>query len=194
MSAVRTPRQRTASALVFCGCAALLATVGLTWSSTQYEQARHAQETALQQLVQAQAALARTNLEQPQLLSHIAYFQSLQRRRWLEPAQRLEWLELLRDIRSTHRLREFSFSFSPQHPLTGAGEHALSSTLRLNMALAHEGQLMAFFQDLFERAPALLIPRRCLLASADETTDAPPAPLKVECEIDWVSFRVRNGP
>lgn len=187
------PWRRIRSALVFFGCAGVLATFGLTWSNAQYEQARHAQEAAVRQLSQAQATLTRTNLERPQLLSRVVYFQSLQHRRWLGPEHRLEWLELLRDIRSAHRLQAFSFSFSPQHPLTGTGEHALSSTLTLNMTLAHEGQLLSFFQDLFERAPALLIPRRCLFDPADETSDAPHAALKVRCEIDWVSFHVRNG-
>ena len=122
-------------------------------------------------------------------------FNKLQERGIIGGEQRLEWVELLKEIQDRRHLVELQYEILPQRLLDGkaASNFAFhASTMKLQLQLLHEEDLMRLISDLRSQAKALIRVRSCdlarLPASADEHRDGR-ANLSAKCEIDWLTLR-----
>lgn len=109
--------------------------------------------------------------------------------------KRLIWTELLQDLQKSLRIPGMSYEFGVQKPLDEkfAGRPGFSfSPMRLQLNLLHEGDLLNFLTRLQSQAPALVLVRRCKLATATKSEDAP-FQLQADCELNWVTMQRFEG-
>ncbi len=181
--------------MVALGAAALLLT-----HRVALEQRKAAQQ-AQTRLDEARSRLARARDEEAEIKSKIGRFDDLLAAGVIGTEKRLEWVEQIKAIKSVRRLYDLQYEIAPQRPLDAAiapgssGSYAfLSSTMRLQMQLLHEVDLMQFLDDLRGSAHVYLRPERC---SVERTgRDGRPASgpqLKADCVLDWITIREQKA-
>lgn len=175
---------------------AILMAAGTAFAGIHYlNQAErdHLQAQARQN--ETRARLARANDDEREIRDHIARYQDLIRLGRTQPERRLEWVETLSHIKSSRRLLGLDYEISPQrlldekNPATG-GFRFLASTMKLDMPLLHEGDLLGLFDDLSARTEALFSVKSCRIDRLIPNRDAQEiANLKASCEIDWITLQ-----
>lgn len=176
--------------VLFClGGAALV-----FFSLEQQQQARRLLGTAQAHNTQAQAKLKQVREEESEIKLKAALFSNLAARGVIGEEQRLDWVELLRDIRNNRRLLDIQYEFSPQQPLgNGQGPWSFQvSSMRLQLQLLHEEDLLNVLADLRNTAKAQVLVRSCEVSRQPR----PPgesqglhANLKAQCLLDWITLR-----
>ena len=171
-----------------------IGTASVLFSRENVRQANSAFAAAQSERNDYDGKLKRVRGEEHEIREKAAMFNALKARGVIGEEQRLEWVELLKEIRERHRLIELRYEITPQHPLekTPAGNLALySSTMKLQLSLLHEEDLIRLLDDLRREARALIQVRRCDVAriprSGPENTLQ--GFLQAECLIDWVTVR-----
>ena len=140
--------------------------------------------------------LRQVRSEEDDIRRKAAVFNTLATRGMIGAEQRLEWVELLKELRDRHRLSELRYEFSPQHPLENNPAENLilyASTMRLQLKLLHEEDLIHLLDDLRKEALALIQIRRCDLSRLPSAgIGIPAALLQADCTIDWITLNEVN--
>lgn len=189
--------------------AMILAGAALAVGTRHLEQgAGAAYRDALAKQTELKSRLARARDDEQEIRRNIEHFDALRRSGIVGEEQRLDWVERIRSIKAARKLYDLQYEIAPRQVLDpaiapGAGGEFefLASTMRLQMQLLHEGDLLGFLSDLRSGAHAYLRPRSCIverLAKLD--TDRAPEPmgavpqLKADCLIDWITIREPRTP
>lgn len=181
--------------MVALGAAALLLT-----HRVALEQRKAAQQ-AQTRLDEARSRLARARDEEAEIKSKIGRFDDLLAAGVIGTEKRLEWVEQIKAIKSARRLYDLQYEIAPQRPLdaaiapgTSGSYEFLSSTMRLQMQLLHEVDLMQFLDDLRGSAHVYLRPERCSVerTGRDGRTSSGPQ-LKADCVLDWITIREQKA-
>lgn len=178
--------------------ASLLISGGAVWLTHRMkQQATQDWRSATAAAQEISAKLSRARSEEQQLRAMIDRFQSLRERGIIGLEQRLDWVETLSRIKGERHIARLDYEFSPQHPvdagiLPGGGSAGrfqfMSSTMRLSLALLHEGDLLGILSDLRQSAPALIQVRACHLErTPTERSDG--ANLMAECTLEWITLK-----
>ena len=178
------------AALLMIGLGA--GSVHLALNATQA--AKLARNAALAERNDFDGKLKRVRNEELEIKKKSALFITLQARGVIGEEQRLEWVELLKDIRDKRRLLDLQYEISPQRPLdaaSGSGLTYYASTMRLQIKLLHEDDLIRLLNDLRQNARALLQVKSCNVARLPRGGSEPGmhANLQAECQIDWITAR-----
>ncbi len=151
-----------------------------------------------------QAKLARAREEQQELTEKLNRFQMLKTRGYIGPERRLDWVEAIARIKAAHRIFKLDYEFTPQRHVdagilpggaTAGGFEIMSSQMRLQIHLLHEGELLAFISDLRadlrNTLQALVLVRSCAIERlAPGSTDrGSKAQLKAECTLEWITLK-----
>ncbi|TXG78230.1 MAG: hypothetical protein E6R11_05325 [Rhodocyclaceae bacterium] len=165
------------------------------FSTGFHDQANAAQRAALAARADAQGKLSRAREEEQELRASAARHDALQRQGILGEERRLDWVERMRALRDTHRIYDLRYEIAPQKALStpaGGRFQFMVSTMRLNLLLLHEEDLLRVLHDLGEDVSAHVRTRHCsverLPSSAQPSTTVAPQ-LKAECELDWITVR-----
>ena len=161
---------------------------------------KRALAAAQSELGQQAQRLSRIAQEEREVRDHVELYQRLKDLRILGEEQRIEWVEALTRIRIARELPELRYQVERQKVLKSLpGNPALelrSSTLKVELALLHEGDLLGFLEDLRASGHAYYSVRQCSIA---RTADAAPAiavapRLRAACQIDLITLAdVRGG-
>jgi hypothetical protein len=150
-------------------------------------------------LKDARNKLMRARDEQAEITAKIGRFGQLVASGVVGEERRLEWVERIREIRSARRLYDLQYEIAPQRPLdaaTAPGSSGsfefLSSTMRLQMDLLHEQDLIHFLGDLEHSVSAFVRPESCRVERTGAAATAG-AQLRAECTLDWITIRERKG-
>ncbi|MBU0751924.1 MAG: hypothetical protein KJ787_11685 [Gammaproteobacteria bacterium] len=149
------------------------------------------------------AKLAQARTEEQEIRGKIARYQELVDRGYVTEEQRLDWIERIAQIRTARKLIDVQYELMPQRPVeaallpegaAGGGYEFMSSTMKLQMQLLHEGDLLGFLADLRSSVHALIVVRQCNVerirgAVAERGTQAQ---LKADCDIDWITLREKK--
>ena len=180
---------------------ALLLCAGLaffTWRlATQEDQA---QRTALAQGRDLQARFASASTDAADAGELSRHYGEIMAHAWIGQERRLEWSERITQIQQARRLFEIRYELSPQQAATteilpsgaaAGGFEFMSSTMKLQMQLLHEQDLLGFLDDLAGSVPAFLRVRACRLdrIAPDATAAALGPRLAAECTLDWITLR-----
>lgn len=145
---------------------------------------------------------ARTRLdgarrERDNLAESAEVFRALVERGILQDERRLDLVELVADLRRRHGLLALEYDIAPQRALPGSqfgSVEVLSSRVKLRARALHEGDLLAFIEDL-ARSPRGLYPvDRCVIK---RIVDDPPTTLRprveAECNVEWITLKEKKG-
>ncbi|QDX81163.1 hypothetical protein B9N43_07870 [Denitratisoma sp. DHT3] len=161
-------------------------------------QAAQAAQTQTQSLQRIAGAVARLREGAGRWRQDLARFHLLSDRGVLGQEHRLEWTEQVSRIQQRRQPISLEYHLSPPRLLqeTGAppgvdGVQTSISAMKLRLRLLHEGELLAFLDDLMSIDSALVRIRRCRVERADpvdaETAAAPS--LQADCDVDWITLR-----
>lgn len=175
---------------------ALLIAGGLVFGIMRYgEQAQQTFRQAQTELSESRSRLARAQDDEQEIRAKIDRYREIIERGRTEPERRLDWVEALRHIKEKRRLLGMDYEIAPQRPLdpknvASGGYSFLVSTMKLDMMMLHELDLLGLLADLATQVPALVSVRQCAL---ERLPGAPqqqqPALLRAQCEIDWITLQ-----
>jgi hypothetical protein len=142
--------------------------------------------------------LARISEEEREVKEKIDVYQRLKQLSILGEERRLEWADAITRIRKERELLDLRYVVERQRLLTSlpgkpANVDFYASTMKVDLALLHEEDLLRFLSDLRESCNAFYSIRRCALSRTGQAaTGVSIAPrLRAECEIDLITIMDR---
>ena len=180
--------------------AALLALLALGaalvfWTQQEQRTTERQLAAARTERAQARERLARIAEEEKEVNDKLAVYRRLKSLHILGEEQRLEWADAMTRIRTSRELLDMRYTVERQRLLlSAAGKPANvdfhASTMKVDIALLHEGDLLAFLRDLRDSGNAFYSVRRCQITrtgiAATGTSIVPR--LRADCEIDLITI------
>jgi hypothetical protein len=171
----------------------------LIWSAGGALTAAQAQLAAAQsERRQNNERLARISEEEREVKEKIDVYQRLKSLNILGDERRLEWADAITRIRTERELLDLRYVVERQRliasvPGKPANVDFYASTMKVELALLHEEDLLRFLADLRQSGNAFYSIRKCALTrtgqAATGTTITPR--LRAECEIDLITVMDR---
>jgi hypothetical protein len=184
-------------ALVASVIAAAVVVAGSHWYREREQ--REGANTA-SRLKEARSRLDNARRERDSLQESADVFRTLVDRGLLQTEHRLDLVELVNELRARHQLFALDYEVSPQRPLTLAGNRAypsvdvLASRVRLRITALHEGDVLAFIEDLTNSRQGFYTVDRCRLRRNDTAqADALVPRVEAECFVEWITLREKRG-
>lgn len=185
-----TPAKRL---LLVAGFVGLLAGFSSWYSSIQGEKLAHARadldvlRAEYRDAVEA-GGILRTSQQR---------YHDLEQRGFIGDEPRLLWIESLRNSGQSQRLYSLKYNLRQQRPVTlTAGPQTshyqlFASPMQLHLDLAHEGRLIAFFENLRNERPAVYQLHSCTVIPTfgDQGVNFDKANLAADCELVWFTAR-----
>jgi hypothetical protein len=144
---------------------------------------------------QAAERLARISEEEREVNEKLDVYKQLKRLNILGEERRLEWADAITRIRAQRELLDLSYRVDRQKLLVSApGKPAnvdiFASTMRVQLALLHEEDLLRFLADLRNSGNAYYSVKSCALnRTGQAATGISITPrLRADCEIDLVTM------
>jgi hypothetical protein len=143
---------------------------------------------------QAAERLARISEEEREVKEKLDVYKQLKSLNILGEEQRLEWADAIQRIRMQRELLDLSYRVDRQRLLVSApGKPANvdfhASTMRVQLGLLHEEDLLRFLADLRDSGNAYYSVKRCTLTRMGPVSGAQISPrLRGDCEIDLVTI------
>jgi len=167
----------------------------LYWTRAQVTSATRELAAAIAAHNQARERLTRIAEEEKEVKDKLAVYRKLQDLHILGEERRLEWADAMTRIRTTGELLDVRYLVDRQRQLasfTGkpAGVAFFASTMKVNIALLHEGDLLTFLRELRDSGNAYYSVKRCAITRTGiAPTGASIVPrLRAECEIDLITI------
>ena len=179
---------------------ALLAAGGglIFWAQLQQRKAEQQLAAARAERAQAREKLTRIAEEEKEVNDKLAVYRQLKQLRILGEEQRLEWADAMTRIRTTSELLDVRYLVDRQRligsaPGKPAGVEFFASTMKVDLALLHEGDLLTFLRELRKSGNAYYSVKRCAITRTGiAPTGASIVPrLRAECEIDLITIMDR---
>lgn len=180
---------------------AIAAGAAIAWGSYTFLQNEKRDDIASQRaLGEARAKLEVARREREDLRNSSAVFSDLVSRGMLKEESRLDLIERLDRLKTRHRLLELEYEILPQRPLALAGGRVynavdvLGSRVRIKARGLHEGDVLAFLDDLVKPQRGFNPANRCTLArlpGSDTDTLAPR--IEADCTLEWISLKDKRG-
>lgn len=144
---------------------------------------------------QAQQRLARIAQEEREVRDHIELYRRLQGLNIIGEERRLDWVDAMARIRVQRELLDLRYQVDRQKVLKSIPGKAASvdvraSTMTVELALLHEGDLLRFLEDLRASGNAYYSVQRCAISRiGQEAAGAATAPrLRASCQIDLITI------
>lgn len=163
----------------------------------QQAQMRAAQDltAARAERTQASERLTRIAEEEKEVNDKLAVYQRLKSLHILGDEQRLEWADAMNRIRTGRELLDLRYIVERQRSIASVpgkpfNVDFFASTMKVDLALLHEGDLLGFLRDLRASGNAYYAVKRCLIsrsgAAATGTSITPR--LHADCDIDLITI------
>ena len=151
--------------------------------------------TAKVERTQSAERLARIAEEEREVKEKLDVYQQLKRLNVLGEERRLEWADAITRIRTQRELLDLRYRVERQQLLSSAaGKPAnvdfFASTMRVDLALLHEEDLLRFLADLRASGNAYYSVKKCAVSRTGQAatgTNIIPR-LRAECEIDLITI------
>lgn len=144
---------------------------------------------------QAAERLSRISDEEREVKDKIAVYRRLKDLKVVGEERRLEWIDAVARIRATRELLDLRYVVEPQRLLTSvkgkpANVDFYASTMKVELALLHEGDLLGFLDDLRATGNAYYSIQRCVIQRTGQAaTGATLIPrLRANCNIDLITI------
>jgi hypothetical protein len=179
----------------------LLAGGAMIWGADATLRAANQQAaTARAERQQATERLARISEEEREVIEKLGVYKRLKSLNILCEERRLEWADAITRIRTQRELLDLSYRVDRQRllasmPAKPGTVDFFASTMRVQLALLHEEDLLRFIADLRDSGNAYYSVRQCSLTRiAQPPASAQISPrLRAECEIDLITIVDRGA-
>lgn len=176
--------------------ALLAAGAGLIYWMQQEQRAAEQQLAAARtERAQARERLTRIADEEKEVKDKLEVYRRLKSLHILGEEQRLEWADAMTRIRTSRELLDLRYTVERQHALVSvpgkpANVDFFASTMKVDIALLHEGDLLVFLRDLRESANAYYSIKRCVITRTGiAATGVSIVPrLRADCDIDLITI------
>jgi hypothetical protein len=165
------------------------------WSGGALADAKRALAAAQAERRESTERLARIAEEEREVKQKLDVYQRLRQLNILGEERRLEWADAITRIRTQRELLDLRYRVERQQLLySAAGKPAnvdfFASTMKVDLALLHEEDLLRFLADLRASGNAYYQVKRCSLQRTGQAgTGATIAPrLRAECDIDLITI------
>lgn len=178
-------------------CTLLLAAgAALIWYAHQVLRKENLELVATRaERTQAHERLARIADEEREVKDKIAVYRRLKDLKVIGEERRLEWIDAVARIRAGRELLDLRYVVEPQRLLTSvkgnpANVDFYASTMKVDLALLHEGDLLGFLDDLRATGNAYYSIQRCAIQRTGQpATGATLIPrLRANCSIDLITI------
>jgi len=182
---------------------ALIALIGagaglIVWTQRVETAAARELAAARTERGKARDRLTRIAEEEKEVNDKLEVYRKLKSLHILGEEQRLEWADAMTRIRTTRELLDLRYLVDRQRLIgSAAGKPAgvdfFASTMKVNIALLHEGDLLTFLSALRDSGNAYYSVKRCgITRTGIAPTGASIVPrLRAECEIDLITIMDR---
>lgn len=182
----------------------LLVVVALVMASlfffAQYYNADQAQALQAQQnlLNAARQRYQSSGAEKETIIEFLPQYQALIAKGFVGEERRIEWVESLREQHKRHKLFGIKYNISQQEKYTPAflantgGFTLHRSTMRLELDMLHEGDLLQLTESLGLNNSASFLLRDCEIVRLNNSgalSSQLVANLHAQCELDWLTLR-----
>lgn len=183
---------------------ATIAGAALVWWTTRLI-TREAQVVAAQeaQLRQARDRFHQSDDERDRIERHRAPYEALADRGVIGPEERIRWLDALRSANQSARPFAADYQISVQQPypyareLNANGLGLAQSLMKLDLRLAHEGELPRFLAELEAANVGTFEINQCVLERLTVLTAVGPRlqpNVRAECELAWITMNPEPPP
>lgn len=178
-------------------CALLLAAgAALVWlARNDLAAAQHRLAAGRSEHLQAMERFVRIADEEREVKEKLQVYRQLHSLGVLGEERRIDWAETISRIRKDRELLDLRYRVEPQKllfsiPGKPGTVDFYASTLKVQIALLHEGDLLRFLSDLRESGNAYYAVRRCNLDRAGQASASGGISprLRADCEIDLITI------
>lgn len=161
------------------------------------DSAHGAKQAAQRKLAEARNKYNTALADRDNLSTYAAEYDSWVRRKVIGDELRLDLIENLEAMRKQNLVLDFKYSIAPQQPykpepaLGSSNFELRQSSMKLQLDLLHEGQLIHFLDALNKRMKGWFMLDHCALTRANVTGS--PMQLKAECTGIWLTLKNRNA-
>lgn len=146
---------------------------------------------------QAREKLARISEEEREVKERIEVYRRLRDLNIIGKERRLDWADSIQRIKLGREMLDVRYRIEPQRILSSIPAkpgkvdfHA--STMKVELALLHEGDLLGFLEDLRDAGNAYVSVRRCAISRSGPASQPSGASiltprLRAECQIDLIT-------
>ena len=176
----------------------LLAAAGaaLIWYLQQLQRRAGEQLVAARaERTQARERLSRIAEEEREVKDKIAVYRRLRDLKVVGEERRLEWIDAVTRIRLSRELLDLRYVVEPQRLLVSvkgkpANVDFYASTMKVELGLLHEGDLLGFLNDLRATGNAYYAIQRCAMQRTAQPANAPNLipRLRASCSIDLITI------
>jgi hypothetical protein len=168
----------------------------LVWSAGEALRSAQRQFAAAQaERRQNTERLARIAEEEREVKEKIDLYQRLKQLHILGEERRLEWADAIAHIRKDRELLDLRYTVERQRLLSSVAAKPgnvdfYASTMKVDLALLHEEDLLRFLADLRESGNAYYAVKKCaLVRTGQAVSGAGMTPrLRADCEIDLITL------
>lgn len=187
---LRYPLITLGGTLVFIGLLVSLADQYQTKNTQALQQRQHLNQ-------QARQKYETSGLEKEMIVQYLPLYYDLLAGGFIGEERRIEWIEQLRLIHHQYHLFSIDYNISLQEEftpsfVTNMGGFVMNrSTMKLDLDLLHEGDLMHMLEGLQQQVTPFIV-RECEITKPLGTkmnTQKITANLKSSCHIDWLTLR-----
>ena len=165
------------------------------WAGTSLHVEQGRLTAAKAQRAQSAERLARIAEEEREVREKLDVYQQLKKLNVLGEERRLEWADAITRIRTQRELLDLRYRVERQKTIVSVpGKPApvdfFASTMRVDLALLHEEDLMRFLADLRASGNAYYSVKRCAIERTGQAatgTSIIPR-LRADCEIDLITI------
>jgi hypothetical protein len=180
---------------------AVIAAATLGWTGFWYLGKEKRDDLTLKRQVGEMQARANTaRRERDDLRASSVMFEGLMRQGILQEESRLEFIERLDRLSTRHRLLGLEYDFAPQRALPAPGGRVfeaievLSSRVKVRVLALHEGDLIAFLDELAKPARGYNPIQSCNLRRMEAgIANQINARVEGECTLEWITLKDKRG-
>lgn len=170
----------------------------VTLTVSVVEDHRNSVQSALQaqenQLNQARSRYQTSGHEKETIVQYLPSYTRLIHEGFIGEERRIEWVDTLRNIHQQQKLFKINYAIASQQDykpefLLNAGVFKLkSSTMKLDLAMLHEGDLITLLEELHARETTPFIVRDCEIIRVNQAIATSFIPnMQAHCELDWLT-------
>lgn len=181
--------------LIGFAIALILMTLTVGYATQRKNMMQQAVQKQQNQLSQARQRYQSSGLEKETIIQYLPLYQQLISRGFVGEERRIEWVDHLRTIQQQHKLFGINYSISTQEAykpgfaLNVGSFSAYRSTMKLELFMLHEGDLLTMIEAMDAEQTAPFILRECEITRlAANNIDKLTPNLVAKCELDWLTI------